>query len=744
MADRSILYRLRAALQGGKVAVAKEVELQESYPGVVSGATDVETGLQKLDGTGVGSSIFPFQGSYTAQNSNISEWFGNRQQTRLRCTSNGGLLPVIFTLPGTTALNAAFDILVAAELPETIRFIIEYTGTSATFLRIIPRAGGPVIQGASAIIVRTGIAATVEITRESGTISSYVFQAIGGIGDTGGGTLDSIKLISPTAQIWDASSSGTLPSTGVVKGNAYKVVNAPSDGSGRFGEVMQNADWVVWEGDSFTSWDAEPHLWFVIPGHEVRRITALEKDFITDVVVTPVSDRNTAVRGADYADSAGEIRLKIYPTRAGYDPADLNTSGLIDEYTNPSDLTGYLGIRLQGTQSTLTNVLPTLYIWVEDSSGNFVQSLNLDRDFTHEGDYGGESDYLSSESIEYETGTTIRIYISETLDRFTHPNLDIFYTNLSTALQGEVSSRAPWASIADVLFSGATVKDVHIGDRVEYSPGYNKGVDWRDMSESTTINDNRYIDGDLSITVSGVAFTINGFGNNLDKLVGIRLQRNDAQTGTGAMIEMGDGEAFVRVNTSNQVQVNTAVGTGFGNEVWQSLNDENGNITLANGSDNFLLFELVPIEGSTRGAWELVGEFFDGTNYHELNNLTYVPTGEATGDNLGFARSIHQRGQILDFRAINSPGYLLHSQLDTLLRQHQNDKWDFGFARLFEGSDDREVVFQTLISTPNTIEGTAAPTITPKNIGDKFIDTANKKVYISVGTDTDGDWELMN
>ena len=445
MADRSILYRIRAGLQGGKVAVASEVELLETYAGVVSGSSDVETGLQRIDGTGVGSQIRTFTGNFSAQTSNISEWFGNRQQTRLRCTSNAGINPVTFTLPGSTALTTAFDALQTAGLPEVLRFIIEYTGPSTTFLRVVPRTSpSPQIGGTTSAVVRTGTFAQFEIARLSGVIGSYVFQDQAAIGDTGGGTLDAIKLISPTTEVWDASTNGPLPAVAsAVKGNAYKVVNAPTDGSGRFGEVMLNDDWIVVEADQLTSWSVTPLQWFVLPAHEVRRITALEQNFLTDVTVTtPVTDRNTVVRGADYADTAGELRLKIYTDESGYSAADLNTTGDIDAYTNTSDITGILAIRLDRTSTNLTTPLTDLYLYTENSDGTFVLLGNMARDFAFRGDFGGESDYTSINNVVYTTGQTIRIYIGESLDRYSAPNLDISYTNLDDDVQQRLSQAA--------------------------------------------------------------------------------------------------------------------------------------------------------------------------------------------------------------------------------------------------------------------------------------------------------------
>lgn len=445
MADRSILYRIRAALQGGFVAVAREVELLASYVGVLSGVNNTETALQRFDGTGIGAAIFRFTGAYSAQAANISEWFGGKQLVRMRCIDSGTGPSVSgavrFDLPGTSALNTAFDQLVTAGLAEQITFIIEYTGDSDDFLQIFPRVSpSPQIANTTSIIVRTGVAATIEVTRSSGTISDYVFQAIGAVGAESNLAAGGVRLINPTSAVWDASANGPLPTVGVEQGNAYKVVNAPSDGSGRFGEVMQNGDWVVWEGATFTAWSNTPLQWFVIPAHDVRRISALEQDFLTDVsITTPVSDRNTVVRGANYADTAGELRLKIYENDTDYTAADLNTTGDIDEYTNNAPITGILGIRLDRTSTQLTTPLTDLYVYVENPDGTFVLLGNMDRDFAFRGDFGGESDYTSINNIVYITGQTIRIYIGEALDRYSAPNLDITESNLSQAVQDKLN-----------------------------------------------------------------------------------------------------------------------------------------------------------------------------------------------------------------------------------------------------------------------------------------------------------------
>lgn len=538
MADRSLLYRIRAAIQGGFVAVAQEIQLLASYVGLLNGVSDVESALRRVDGTGIGSSVFTFTGNFAAQSSNIADWFGNRQLTRLRCTDNGGLLPPTFTLPGASALNTAFDQLVTAGLDETITFVIEYTGPTTTRLRVIPRTGtgNPVIQGTTSILIASGIAATVEITRTSGTLSDYIFRSIGGLGEAAGTSGDEFKFVNPATDVWNANDGGTLP-TQVVKGNAYQVANAPSDGSGRFGEVMEDGDWVAWTGETFTSWSAEPHQWIVIPSHEVRRISALEDNFLSYMQQTPESDRNDVVRGANYADSAGEIRMKLYSTRAGYSPSDLNTTGQIDQYTNASDQSGFLGIRLSGTQATVASTLPTLYVYSEDN-GTFTRLVNMSDDFTYEGDFGAESDYLTREPINYSANDTLRIYVGSKVPRYNNPNLDINESNLSDAVQSKLNSTHPSGNVDEQRLATLESKvdalypltpDVTqldewaevIGPRrtiqeVDITTGYTKIADFRDDST-------RYESSGVVYATGTNVVTYTGLGDNLYRTFGFKV-----------------------------------------------------------------------------------------------------------------------------------------------------------------------------------------------------------------------------
>lgn len=47
-------------------------------------------------------------------------------------------------------------------------------------------------------------------------------------------------------------------------------------------------------------------------------------------------------------------------------------------------------------------------------------------------------------------------------------------------------------------------------------------------------------------------------------------------------------------------------------------------------------------------------------------------------------------------------------------------------------------------TVPVISTGTSAPTSTPEKIGNMYIDTAAKKLYIAVGTSASTDWVLTN
>ena len=92
--------------------------------------------------------------------------------------------------------------------------------------------------------------------------------------------------------------------------------------------------------------------------------------------------------------------------------------------------------------------------------------------------------------------------------------------------------------------------------------------------------------------------------------------------------------------------------------------------------------------------------------------------------------------------AFNNAGAVLTNGITTGGFRYQND-YSSGFV-------DRSLVDKAYVDNkvstdaPNISTGTAVPTTTPSKIGDMFVDTTNKNVYIAVGTTDSGDWEHMN
>lgn len=59
-------------------------------------------------------------------------------------------------------------------------------------------------------------------------------------------------------------------------------------------------------------------------------------------------------------------------------------------------------------------------------------------------------------------------------------------------------------------------------------------------------------------------------------------------------------------------------------------------------------------------------------------------------------------------------------------------------------SNHFEVDSGTSEVTPKILSGTAAPSVTPDHLGQLFIDTTNKNIYVSSGTTNSQDWVWVN
>lgn len=47
-------------------------------------------------------------------------------------------------------------------------------------------------------------------------------------------------------------------------------------------------------------------------------------------------------------------------------------------------------------------------------------------------------------------------------------------------------------------------------------------------------------------------------------------------------------------------------------------------------------------------------------------------------------------------------------------------------------------------TTPTISSGTSAPATTPVKVGDIFVDTSSKKMYVATGIASSNDWTILN
>lgn len=267
------------------------------------------------------------------------------------------------------------------------------------------------------------------------------------------------------------------------------------------------------------------------------------------------------------------------------------------------------------------------------------------------------------------------------------PTVKISEENLSSI---SLPSNTPYDGVARELFGGARIETTEGADRVEYESGYSQGVDYRDNAAGIFNDDTHYVDVAAGVSISSnlASSTIQyATGTTLHRLIAIKLQLNASQTGTGAMIVLlsavgGTEREFVHVTTDNTIEIDPQPNTpGATHETVQNLG---GDVVIDDGT--WLILETIPL---TAPNWRVVPVLMlsDGTRI-EANDIDVDMTG-ISGEDLGISRSASQRGQITEYKTIQEPGYLNHDQLTNLF-DHIDEKWDFGFARLFEaGTTDK-------------------------------------------------------
>ena len=164
---------------------------------------------------------------------------------------------------------------------------------------------------------------------------------------------------------------------------------------------------------------ADVNDWAIIRRALSHPVTALESRFLGGV-----SETSSVSKGVNYADSAGEIRIQLYDI-GGYTPADLNNNGQIDQYSNTANqFNQVIAIRFNNTQAQLTNVLPRLYVDVLSPDGVDRRVFNLSTDFTFQGDFGAESDWLSDTTFNYRADQIIRIFETQNINSYAISNFN--------------------------------------------------------------------------------------------------------------------------------------------------------------------------------------------------------------------------------------------------------------------------------------------------------------------------------
>ena len=207
----------------------------------------------------------------------------------------------------------------------------------------------------------------------------------------------------------------------------------------------------------------------------------------------------------------------------------------------------------------------------------------------------------------------------------------------------------------------------------------------------------------VSISSNNAVSTIDySSGTTFERLIAVQIQLNGGNTGEAAMIgfltDPGGGEReFMHINTSNQIEFDTEPQSQSASH--SLVDDGTGAVVIDDGA--WILFELAPVTGTN---WRVVPVVLlaDGTRIQ--GNDIDVDLNGISSESLGISRSTAQRGQVLQYKTIQIPGYLFHSAL-TQRFDHLNDKWCFGFARLIEGTTENVLNVVAEVKGPITDTG---------------------------------------
>lgn len=380
--------------------------------GLLNATTNINDALKEIDNTGFGSSVVDITENFTASQSNATSWF-NREIRTASSLSNGDYT---LTLPSLADINSAKNS-ISSNVPVKI-MAAHFGGTSSSLLEnkltVLPHSSGPAIFGRSTNIV-LGYSDCVTVLFNSTENHWEIIQGPGSTSSSNSNSLNNIELQDET---WDASTTGNLP-TGVSKGYAYQVVNAPTDGTGRFNVSMENGDWVVWKADTFSSWSQTPVEWFVLPGHDVKRITVEQSKFLSQIQESTVN-----AKGVNY-DTIYNVKFRLYTDETEYSVSNFDTTAQEGSYTDTDASYGaIIYISIETTQTQVNSDAENLNVYLTHQNGS-VLLYNFNDRFTYVETNGAITYWKSNLHHNYEATDTLNLFLNYDVDSFTINNLNI-------------------------------------------------------------------------------------------------------------------------------------------------------------------------------------------------------------------------------------------------------------------------------------------------------------------------------
>lgn len=227
-------------------------------------------------------------------------------------------------------------------------------------------------------------------------------------------------------------------------------------------------------------------------------------------------------------------------------------------------------------------------------------------------------------------------------------------------------------------FFRGSARVVETENSITTTDGYSLGVDFRDVSESVTPNENRYIDNSLTASVNNAFFEITGFGTSVNRLITLQIERGTVAT-EEPLLTIGAEHELVRVNSNYNIEINTSATA----EAWVTIDDGfGGHVTLPQSGVLTLTLQLERISDTVIRIVPVdsVGDTVTAFNDREVM-VNFSTNTNNTLDRMQFGRVTGVAGVLTGFKVAVGT-VLTHAQIRAYLTNHLTDKWVFGLFRL--------------------------------------------------------------